>query len=152
MIRYPITETTLLGQLDAAAPTWRSRTAARTKKFLKAKRYDEEAGLWSEIKPVFMSLQHNKCAFCERRLEGPRHGRIEHDLEHFRPKSEVRVWPTDEILRLDPQSDAHLLDALCKDTAPHTNCTRAFRRLMQTDAQEARRQFEFAKDYIESQS
>jgi hypothetical protein len=56
------------------------------------------------------------------------------------------------LFRLDPQSDAPYLDALCKATAPHANCTRAFRRLMQADAQEAERQFEVAKAYIESQS
>jgi hypothetical protein len=282
MIRYPTTEAALLSQIDAASPTWRSRAADRTKGILKAKRYDEPAGIWSEVKPVFMSLQRNKCAFCERRLEGLPYGRIEHDLEHFRPKSEVRVWPTDELraargihypfatgsanangyyrlayaplnyaaackpcnttlkssffpvrgrrqtkasepracaserplliypigdvdddpealisfhgircqpvhpsgdsywralvtieffslnvrdellyqraqqivtlFRLDPVEDAGLRDALCKDSAPHSNCTRAFWNLMQADPQEAEAQFEIARAYIESQS
>ena len=31
--------------------------------------------------------------FCERQLAGGALGAIEHDLEHFRPKSRVRKWP-----------------------------------------------------------
>lgn len=282
MIRYPITEAALLSQIDAASPTWRSRAADRAKAILKAKRYDEAAGIWSEVKPVFMSLQRNKCAFCERRLEGKKYGRIEHDLEHFRPKGGVRVWPTDELratrgihfpfttggasengyyrlayallnyaaacktcntplksdffpvlgrrrtkasdpracaserplliypigdvdedpaslisfhgllcrpvhdsgdayrralvtieffalnareellyqraqqivtlFRLHPVADVGVREALCEDSAPHSNCTRAFWNLMQADPQEAEAQFEIAKAYIESQS
>ena len=41
--------------------------------------------LWSETKQVYIELQHSKCAFCEKPLEG----RIEQDVEHFRPKGEV---------------------------------------------------------------
>jgi hypothetical protein len=46
-----------------------------------------------------MHLQHGKCAFCERRLAGGKFGRIEHDVEHYRPKSTVQAWPTPEISR-----------------------------------------------------
>ena len=34
------------------------------------------------------SFNISKCAFCEKPLEG----RIEQDVEHFRPKCEVRPW------------------------------------------------------------
>lgn len=44
-----------------------------------------------------MALQHNKCAYCERRLAGPPFGDVEHDVEHFRPKSSVTAWPTASI-------------------------------------------------------
>ena len=41
-----------------------------------------------------MKLQHNKRAYCERALASGDHGgAIEHDLEHFRPKSSVDAWP-----------------------------------------------------------
>jgi hypothetical protein len=42
-------------------------------------------------------LQHNKCAYCERKLEGGDLGKIEHDIEHYRPKSSVKAWPTAKI-------------------------------------------------------
>jgi hypothetical protein len=42
-----------------------------------------------------MRLQHEKCAYCERKLASEDHGGpIEHDLEHFRPKNGVEVWPS----------------------------------------------------------
>ena len=41
-----------------------------------------------------MSLQYDKCIYCERQLASLDHGGcIEHDLEHFRPKGEVLAWP-----------------------------------------------------------
>jgi hypothetical protein len=44
--------------------------------------------LWSKIKGVYIGLQNSKCGFCEKPLEGS----IEQDVEHFRPKSEVKSW------------------------------------------------------------
>ncbi len=51
--------------------------------------------LWAEIKDTYIELQHSKCAFCEKPLEG----RIEQDVEHFRPKAKVEPWavPSDLI-------------------------------------------------------
>lgn len=40
-----------------------------------------------------MALQMNKCIFCERQFENELYGKIEFDLEHFRPKSSVKAWP-----------------------------------------------------------
>ncbi|HEX2093377.1 MAG TPA: hypothetical protein VHG28_13310 [Longimicrobiaceae bacterium] len=97
MIRYPVTRDRLEEMIKAEAPTWLRRAGTRTKKFREAGRYTEEKGIWSEVKPIYVRLQHNKCAFCERRLSGPEIGLLEYDLEHFRPKSEVKAWPTDEI-------------------------------------------------------
>ncbi len=60
----------------------------------------EKKGIWSEVKPVYMSLQRDKCAYCERKLASADFGgTIEHDLEHFRPKSSARPWPTTAISR-----------------------------------------------------
>jgi hypothetical protein len=46
------------------------------------------------VKQVFVEVQHDKCAYCERQLASPdRGGQQEHDVEHFRPKSAVDPWP-----------------------------------------------------------
>ena len=94
MIRYPVTEAELEQRVDAAVASWRSRAATRTARFIAAGGYDESSSIWSEIKPVFMKLQNDKCAYCERQLaSADSGGAVEHDLEHFRPKSSVVVWP-----------------------------------------------------------
>lgn len=49
---------------------------------------DDFRPLWSQIKEVYIALQHSKCCFCEKPLEG----KIEQDVEHFRPKAEVKPW------------------------------------------------------------
>ena len=48
------------------------------------------ASIWSDVKPVFMELQAHKCIFCEKKLEDDQ--KIEQDVEHFRPKNNVRRW------------------------------------------------------------
>ena len=97
MIRYPITLAELEALVDAEVPTWRTRATTRTAGFLASGEYSESSSIWSEVKSVFMKLQRNKCAYCERALAAADHGgAIEHDLEHFRPKSSVAVWPGGE--------------------------------------------------------
>ncbi len=55
--------------------------------------YFETSPIWSEVKVVYMRLQGgSKCIYCERKLEAEVHGKAEHDVEHFRPKSSVRAW------------------------------------------------------------
>jgi hypothetical protein len=94
MIRYAISQSDLEAQVDAAVPTWRTRAATRTAKFITLGKYEEASDIWSEVKPVFMAVQHDKCAYCERQLaSADSGGAVEHDLEHFRPKSLVKVWP-----------------------------------------------------------
>lgn len=92
MIRYPLPD-----DLDAAiedeASGWATKTATRTAKFIADGRFTDTSPVWSEIKGVYIGLQHAKCAFCEKRLEGADFGNIEHDVEHFRPKGEVKPWP-----------------------------------------------------------
>lgn len=49
---------------------------------------------WSSIKHMFMEIQAEKCAYCERKLASRGHGgAAEHDLEHFRTKNPVKSWP-----------------------------------------------------------
>lgn len=99
MIRYPVTPERLDQLIREHDPTWPERARARTDAFRAAGRYDERSGIWGEVKAVYVALQHAKCAYCERRLAGLPYGAIEHDVEHFRPKSEVKRWPGERIAR-----------------------------------------------------
>lgn len=87
MIRYRMDPRGLLKEIG---PTWLADAAKRTARFKRAGRYTERKGAWSSIKHVFMQLQHSKCAYCESSI--PQHP-IEHDVEHYRPKKSVRLWP-----------------------------------------------------------
>jgi hypothetical protein len=93
MIRYPFNRANVEADIAALDPKWLEKAARRTNKFLELGRYEEKTTIWSAVKPVYMRLQHNKCVFCERKLETETYGKIEHDLEHFRPKSSVLAWP-----------------------------------------------------------
>lgn len=110
MIRYDISEADLLARIDARKPGWRVRAAAATALFRRAGVYGEPGDaswdlqtygppprpFWGEIKAVYMRLQRNKCAFCERKLTTRTK---DHDVEHFRPKRAVAAWP---LLPTDP--------------------------------------------------
>lgn len=52
-----------------------------------------EGSFWSKIKAVYIELQGGKCGYCERRFSTGEKSSIEHDVEHFRPKSVVKKWP-----------------------------------------------------------
>lgn len=93
MIRYAILHRELVRQIDSHSGSWRSRAEERTSGFIRAGKFDEESSIWSQIKPVFMEIQFNKCVFCERQLGDQNFSRVEHDLEHFRPKGRVKKWP-----------------------------------------------------------
>jgi hypothetical protein len=97
MIRYVISDTDLDARIEAESPGWLVKAAKRTAACRKKKAFDGREPIWSDVKPVYMRLQHNKCAYCERKLEGEPYGRIEHDVEHFRPKSGVKAWPDERI-------------------------------------------------------
>lgn len=95
MIRYSKTLTEIQARIDTDIPNWHSRAKRRTNKLIKLGHYEEKTEIWGEVKPIFMHIQHNKCVYCEQQLEGGKLGAIAHDLEHFRPKNSVRVWPED---------------------------------------------------------
>jgi hypothetical protein len=82
------------------APGWRAEAKKKTDGFKRSRRYNETKGNWSKIKPAYMALQKYKCAYCERRLEGAAYGAIEHDVEHYRPKSSIVEWPTEKMKRV----------------------------------------------------
>jgi ferredoxin len=92
MIRYEISDRELRQRIEEHSAGWLSRAEEQTDKIRKSKKKPRFLALWSEIKDVYSTLQHSKCAFCERCLEEPPYGRIEQDVEHFRPKSRVTAW------------------------------------------------------------
>ena len=94
MIRYAVTLEELRARVEQDVPGWGARAEKRTEKFRRKKKYDEESSIWSEVKPVFMQLQgEGKCCFCERKFESGELGRHELDIEHFRPKRNVKRCP-----------------------------------------------------------
>jgi hypothetical protein len=97
MIRYAITQAELLARIDARSPTWRTRAQQAEQRMRSAGAFDDTGPAWSDIKVVYIELQHNKCAYCERQLEDEEHGSIEHDVEHYRPKREVVPWQSSTI-------------------------------------------------------
>lgn len=113
MIRYEITREDLGKMIEAAVPGWLDKAAQRTELFAKAGTYDEKSSIWSDVKGVYMQLQgREKCIYCERKLEATELGKIEQDVEHFRPKSNVRAWKLPQELVqagvqvTDPDNDA----------------------------------------------
>ena len=99
MIRHSIPIPSLADRVDATVPKWRTKAAKRTSGFRKKKRYAEKSSIWSEVKPLFMTLQgENKCIYCERKFGSVEASTVEHDLEHFRPKSHGDTWPVPQSL------------------------------------------------------
>ncbi len=99
MIRYAISRAELEKLITAEKADWLMRAASRTEEFRIAGQYSEKSSIWSEIKSVYMVLQGNaKCAYCEREMESAAIGKIEQDVEHFRPKSNVRSWKAPQVL------------------------------------------------------
>ena len=98
MIRYPVTLEELQARVEQDVPGWSARANRRTGKFRWRKKYEEKSSIWSEVKPVFMKLQgEGKCCFCERKFESGELGRHELDIEHFRPKGNVKECPQSRV-------------------------------------------------------
>jgi hypothetical protein len=93
MIAYNYDISNIRAAVAAYEAGWLAKAEGRTSRLIAQEKFEEASSIWSNIKPVFMELQHQKCIFCERQFETEEYGRIEHDLEHFRPKSSVRSWP-----------------------------------------------------------
>ncbi|MFU8805111.1 MAG: hypothetical protein ACNA8W_14955 [Bradymonadaceae bacterium] len=85
--------------IDAERATWLPRAEQATQALFINGPEKPSGPNWTEIKGVFMEIQHSKCIFCERGLTGIAYGKIEHDVEHFRPKGSVGLWPTEGITR-----------------------------------------------------
>ena len=133
MISYRISEQDLLDKIDAHDPGWRAKAKFATDTCAAAGEYVAEIpknpatgakgrkleGLWSDIKDVFMDLQFDKCCYCERKLASKKFGKIEHDIEHFRPKSRVKNWFTAEVKQELPDWPAALGQSGAKTKGYH---------------------------------
>lgn len=97
MIRYPITEDELIALINGEKPNWMSRAQERTQRYIAAGGYTDDSDFWGEIKHVYISLQHEKCAYCETKLQGAVLASKVHEVEHYRPKSEVKPWPNHKV-------------------------------------------------------
>jgi len=111
MIRYDITLSDLQQRINAKDENWFHQANLRTQAFQQEGEYNENlripdgkggtrgaSPIWSKIKSVYMALQHEKCAYCERQLASEEFGKIEHDLEHYRPKKQAKSWIAPERL------------------------------------------------------
>lgn len=99
MIRYVISPAELEKRVNTTVNNWLARAKVFTEKAKKAKKAVEGVGIWSEIKPLFLAIQGNKCIYCERMLPSSELGLVEHDVEHYRPKNRVTEWPAAKDLK-----------------------------------------------------
>jgi hypothetical protein len=99
MIQYSLSQNEVEDLIEQEHPGWLTRAKERTNTFKQLGYYKESSSIWSEVKVVFMRIQHSKCAYCERQLESEEYGRIEHDLEHFRPKKKTKPWRLTKALK-----------------------------------------------------
>lgn len=93
MIRYPVAAARLASMVDAESANWRTRATTTTQELVAAGIFNRKTNYWGEVKPVFMKAQNYKCIFCERALSQKEVGSGEHDLEHYRPKGNLKLWP-----------------------------------------------------------
>ncbi|MEV6342773.1 hypothetical protein [Actinoplanes sp. NPDC051851] len=90
MIRIPVDRDALRAAIDRIAPTWWTLAEAATRENIAAGAHlKNRDGIWSRVKAAFVDLQKGKCGYCERRLGN---AGIEWDMEHYRPKNEVKSW------------------------------------------------------------
>lgn len=101
MTRYPVGRQELLDLIQAARPTWIGRARTRTALYAQARDYTGGSEFWGEIKSVYIRLQHEKCAYCETKLQGMELASKVHEVEHFRPKQSVKAWPDAALTYLD---------------------------------------------------
>ncbi|MDH0864250.1 hypothetical protein [Mitsuaria sp. GD03876] len=100
MRRYPIGRQKLLDDIEVERPRWLKRAEARTAQYVADGDYTGGKEFWSEIKAVYIRLQHEKCAYCETRLQGAAFAIKVHEVEHFRPKQSVKAWPSPSAAHL----------------------------------------------------
>jgi hypothetical protein len=82
------------------------KKAERLTATLKKSPRKKMASEWSEIKGIYTRRQRNKCVYCECRLGPHELSAVAVDVEHFRPKNAVKVWPTaDAITELGLSAD-----------------------------------------------
>ena len=102
MIRVPVTKEQLEASIEAENSRWLERAKTKTKE-LEDDPNLEITSIWSPIKPVYMTLQNSKCIFCEKEIEPQP---IEQDVEHFRPKNNVKRWHVPQWM--EEEEDIHV--------------------------------------------
>ena len=95
MIRYPLTQTALVDLVNQACPSWWQRSYADTQVAIKSRQHNTARQYWGDVKSVFIRLQGSKCAYCEKPMAQGSFNNIDYDVEHYRPKSSCKIWPTD---------------------------------------------------------
>jgi hypothetical protein len=93
MICYNISPQDLYSRIEKADKNWLGKAKARIALYKKAGSYTGGSEFWGDIKGVFIEIQNEKCAYCETLLAGKEFAKKVHEVEHFRPKSEVQAWP-----------------------------------------------------------
>lgn len=93
MIRYAIEREELIQRIDTLNSAWLEKAKQRTEQYVQAQDYADGTEFWGQIKKVYIDLQHEKCAYCETKLQGAEYASKVHEVEHFRPKSSVKSWP-----------------------------------------------------------
>jgi hypothetical protein len=88
VIRYPVNETKLRAAILRLDANWFTDAANELSGLPASPKTSDFKPLWRKIKQIYIDLQYSKCCFCEKPLEG----KIEQDVEHFRPKAEVKPW------------------------------------------------------------
>ena len=94
MIAIRVEKTELEKLVENTKEGWLERAKERTENLIGLNHYHESSSIWGEIKEVFFNLQHGKCVYCESSLKPLKHGSVESDVEHYRPKSRVTKFPT----------------------------------------------------------
>ncbi|MGL6244823.1 hypothetical protein [Pseudomonas sp.] len=97
MIRYAISEAELIELIKSEKPSWMGRAKKRIQNYIDAGGYTDDSDFWGEIKQVYITLQYEKCAYCETKLQGAVLASKVHEVEHYRPKSEVKAWPNHNV-------------------------------------------------------
>lgn len=106
MIHYPVTQSELVSAIDSALGTAKRRQAWWAKAYgdflraVKDRTHDAKQAYWSDIKEAYITLQCNKCAYCETPMPQGSKALIAYDVEHYRPKSATTPWPTNEMIKL----------------------------------------------------
>jgi hypothetical protein len=90
MVYYPVSDAKLYEEIETEKPGWLITARQRRDDNVNGQALVWKDSIWSDIKPVFMRRQADKCVYCE----FPLGGRSTQDVEHYRPKSRISVWPT----------------------------------------------------------
>ena len=104
MIAYPVTQDQLVAAIERISPNWLTKAHRDTLAARGTLKYDSSKNYWGDIKQAFMTLQSNKCAYCEKPMAEGEKSNIDYDVEHHRPKSRCRPWPdakTKQRLNID---------------------------------------------------